>query len=396
MEKIQYEHRSGVAVTVEAERRVGIGVIGYDGVAKAHLQAILRVATVFWPLPVRPVLVALAGRSVERLQQAAQRYGAQAVYTDWRRLIEDRRVEILVNAGPNDLHADPCIAAASRGLHVLCEKPLARSSAEAAKMWNAATRAGVVHMAGYNYRFIPAVLLARQMIVEGRLGQVRHFRARFCDDSMVDPSVPYSWRHSRAQAGSGVIGDLAAHAIDLARFLVGDVSAVSATTRVFVDRRPRPQGGEGIVDVEDAIEAVVEFAAGAVGTLDASTFCPGRKNFLTFEVNGTLGSLVFNLERLNELEVFFRGDAVNGFRTVMVTEGHHPYGGRWWPPGHIIGWEQAFVHQLHRFLAVVAGQGQIGPEGATFEDGYQCAVVCDLLARAARDGRRVDVAGFAP
>lgn len=383
-------------MTVEAERRVGIGIIGYDGVAKAHLQAILRVATVFWPPPVRPVLVALAGRSAERLQQAAQRYGAQAAYTDWRRLIEDRRVEILVNAGPNDLHGDPCIAAMSRGLHVLCEKPLARSCAEAAKMWNAATRAGVVHMVGYNYRFIPAVLLARQMIVEGRLGQVRHFRARFCDDSMVDPSVPYSWRHSRAQAGSGVIGDLAAHAIDLARFLVGDVSAVSATARVFVDRRPRPQGGEGIVDVEDAIEAVVEFAAGAVGTLDASTFCPGRKNFLTFEVNGTLGSLVFNLERLNELEVFFRGDAVNGFRTVMVTESHHPYGGRWWPPGHIIGWEQTFVHQLHRFLTAVAGQGQIGPEGATFEDGYQCAVVCDLLARAARDGCRVDAAGFAP
>jgi predicted dehydrogenase len=382
-------------VTVEAERRIGIGVIGYDGVAKAHLQAILRVATIFWPPPVRPVLVALAGRSADRVQQAAQRYGAQAAYTDWRRLIEDRRVELLINAGPNHLHADPCVAALSRGLHVLCEKPLARSSAEAAKMRDAAARAEVVHMAGYNYRFIPAVLLARQLILEGRLGRVHHFRARFCDDSMVDPTVPYSWRHSRAHAGSGVIGDLAAHAIDLAHFLVGDFSAVSATARVFVDRRPRAQGGEGIVDVEDAIEAVVEFAGGAVGTLDASTFCPGRKNFLTLEVNGTLGSLVFNLERLNELEVFFRGDAVNGFRTVMVTEPHHPYGGRWWPPGHIIGWEQTFVHQLHRFLTAVAEHGQVGPEGATFEDGHRCAVVCDLLDQSAREGRRVDLAGFA-
>jgi predicted dehydrogenase len=382
-------------VTVEAERRVGIGVIGYDGAAKAHLQAILRVATVFWPPPVRPVLVALAGRSADRVQQAAQRYGAQAAYTDWRRLIEDPRVELLINAGPNSLHADPCVAATSRGLHVLCEKPLARSSAETAKMRDAAASAGGVHMTGYNYRFIPAVLLARQIILEGRLGRVHHFRARFCDDSMVDPNVPYSWRHSRAHAGSGVIGDLAAHAIDLAHFLVGDVSAVSATARVFVDRRPRAQGGEGIVDVEDAIEAVVEFAGGAVGTLDASTFCPGRKNFLTLEVNGSLGSLVFNLERLNELEVFFRGDAVNGFRTVMVTESHHPYGGRWWPPGHIIGWEQTFVHQLHHFLTAVAGKGQVGPEGATFEDGHRCAVVCDLLDRAAREGRRVDLAGFA-
>jgi predicted dehydrogenase len=382
-------------LTGRAERRVGIGVIGYDGVAKAHLQAILRVATIFWPPPATPVLVALAGRSVERTQQAAQRYGAQAAYTDWRRLLDDPRVEVLINAGPNDTHADPCLAAASRGLHMLCEKPLARSSAEASTMLDAVRRAGVVHLAGYNYRFIPAVLLARQLILEGRLGQVRHFRARFCDDSMVDPQVPYSWRHSRAQAGSGVIGDLAAHAIDLARFLVGEVSAVSAAARIFVDRRPRPNGGEGIVDVEDAIQAVIEFASGAVGTLDASTFCPGRKNFLTFEVNGTLGSLVFNLERLNELEVFLRGDPVNGFRTVMVTEGHHPYGGRWWPPGHIIGWEHTFVHQLHRFLTAVAGQGQIGPEGATFEDGYQCAVVCDLLDRAARDGRRVDVAEVA-
>ena len=382
-------------MTPEAERRIGIGVIGHDGVAKAHLQAILRVATIFSPPPLRPVLVALAGRSPDRVQQAAQRYGAQTAYTDWRRLIEDRRVEALVNAGPNDLHADPCVAAAARGLPVLCEKPLARSRLEAATMRDAAARAGIVHMAGYNYRFIPAVLLARQIILEGRLGQLRHFRARFSDDSMVDPNVPYSWRHSKAQAGSGVIGDLAAHAIDLAHFLVGDVSAVSATTRIFVDRRPRPQGGEGVVDVEDAIEAVVEFAAGAVGTLDASTYCPGRKNFLTFEVNGTLGSLTFNLERLNELEVFFRGDAVNGFRTVMVTEGHHPYGGRWWPPGHIIGWEQTFVHQLHRFLTAVASHGQVGPDGATFEDGYRCAVVCDLLDRAAREARRVDAAELA-
>ena len=390
------DSRTGIAVTAAPPRSVGIGVIGYDGVAKAHLQAILRFATVFWPPPVRPVLAALAGRSADRLQEAAQRYGAPAAYTDWRRLIEDRRVELLINCGPNDLHADPCLAAAARGLHMLCEKPLARSSTEAAKMRDAAVRAGAVHMTGYNYRFVPAVLLAREMIVEGRLGQIRHFRARYCDDSMIDPDVPYTWRHNRAQAGSGVIGDLAAHAIDLARFLVGEISAVSAAARIFVDRRPRPEGGDGTVDVEDAIEAVVEFAGGAVGTLEASSMCPGRKNFLTFEVNGTLGTLIFNLERLNELEVCLQGDAVGGFHTVLVTERHHPYGGRWWPPGHLLGWEQTFVHQLHRLLTAVVGQGQAGPEGATFEDGYQCAVVCDLLDRAAHEGRRVAAAGFAP
>ena len=169
--------------------------------------------------------------------------------------------------------------------------------------------------------------------------------------------------------------------------------AGSATARIFVDRRPRREGGVGTVDVEDAIEAVLEFSSGAIGTLEASTFCPGRKNFLTFEINGADGSLVFNLERLNELDLFLREDGANGFRTVLVTEAHHPYGGTWWPPGHTLGWEHTFVHQLQRFLGAVAGQSPIAPDGATFEDGYRCAVICDALDRAAREARRVTVDG---
>ncbi len=376
--------------------QVGIGVLGYDGVARAHLLAIQRLPAIFWPPPVQPVLVALAGRSADRLEEAAQRYGAQATYTDWRGLIADARVQVLINAGPNDLHADAAIAAASRRLHILCEKPLARSAAEAARMRDEAAAAGIVHMTGYNYRFVPAVQFARRLIREGRLGQIYHFRARYCDDSMVDPQVPYGWRHSKVRAGSGVIGDLAAHAVDLARFLIGEVRAVSAASRIFIDRRPRPDRREGSVDVEDAIEAVVEFVDGAVGTLEASTFCPGRKNFLTFEVNGASGSLVFDLERLNELELCLRDDGANGFRTVLVTEAHHPYGGKWWPPGHTLGWEHTFVHQLHRFLEAVAGAGTVEPEGATFEDGYRCAVICDLLDQAARTGRRLTVGGSVP
>jgi predicted dehydrogenase len=340
--------------------------------------------------------VALAGRSAGRVQEAAARYGAQAAYTDWRSLIEDPRVQVLINAGPNDLHEAASVAAASRGIHVLCEKPLARSAAEAARMRDAATAAGIVHMAGYNYRFTPAVALARRMIVEGRVGEIYHFRTRYSDDSMVDPQVPYGWRHSRTAAGSGVIGDLAAHSIDLARFLVGEIKAVSAASRIFTDRRPRRDGDHGIVDVEDAIEAVLEFTNGAVGTLEASTFCPGRKNLFTFEVNGSRGTLAWNLERINELEVYLQGEAVNGFRTVLVTEGHHPYGGTWWPPGHVLGWEHTFVHQLHRFLTAVALGGTVEPEGATFADGYRCAVVCDLLDQAAREGRRLTVEGSTP
>ncbi len=373
------------------ERTLGIGVLGYTGVAKAHLFALQRVATVFWPLPVRPQLVALAGRSAEALQKAGQRYGALTTYPDWRRLIADDRVQVLINAGPNDVHAEATLAAAARGLPVLCEKPLARSGAEAARMRDAAISAGIVHMASYSYRFYPAVQLARQMIREGRLGRIYHFRSRYLDDSMVDPQVPYSWRHSKSRAGSGVIGDLAAHSIDLARFLVGEIATVSATTRIFIDRRRRPEGGEATVDVEDAVEAVVEFANGAVGTLEASTFCPGRKNFFTFEISGAAGSLALNMERLNELDLYLRDDGANGFRTVLATEPTHPYGGTWWPPGHILGWEHAFVHQLHRFLTAVAGQGSVEPDGATFEDGHRCAVVCDLLEQSAQTGRRLAV-----
>lgn len=378
-------------MTASSERTLGIGVLGYAGVAKAHLFALQRVATVFWPLPVRPQLVALAGRSAEALQQAAQRYGAQITYTDWRRLVADDRVQVLINAGPNDVHAEACVAAAARGLPVLCEKPLARTGLEAARMRDAAVRAGIVHMTSFSYRFFPAVQLARKLIQERRLGRIFHFRTRYCDDSMIDPQVPYGWRHSKSRAGSGVIGDLAAHSIDLARFLVGEIATVSAATRIFTDRRRRPEGGEATVDVEDAVEAVVEFANGAVGTLEASTFCPGRKNFFTFEISGAAGSLVLNMERLNELNLYLRDDGANGFRTVLVTEPTHPYGGTWWPPGHILGWEHSFVHQLHRFLMAVAGQGSVEPEGATFEDGHQCAVVCDLLEQSAVTGRRLPV-----
>ncbi len=378
-------------MTGSQERTLGIGVLGYAGVAKAHLFALQRVATVFWPLPVRPQLVALAGRSAEALQQAAQRYGALTTYTDWRRLVADDRVQVLINAGPNDAHAEACLAAAARGLPVLCEKPLARSGAEAARMRDAAVSAGIVHMTSFSYRFFPAVQLASKLIREGRLGRIYHFRSRYLDDSMVDPQVPYGWRHSKSRAGSGVIGDLAAHSIDLARFLVGEIATVSAATRTFIDRRRRPEGGEGTVDVEDAVEAVIEFANGAVGTLEASTFCPGRKNFFTLEISGAAGSLALNMERLNELDLYLRDDGANGFRTVLVTEPTHPYGGTWWPPGHILGWEHAFVHQLYRFLTAVAGQGSVEPDGATFEDGHRCAVVCDLLEQSAQTGRRLAV-----
>ncbi len=368
-------------------REIGVGVLGYGGVARVHVHAILRVGYSMQP-PLRPVLVALCGRTASDVEAAAHRYGAPAFYTRWQDLVRDPRVEILINAAPNDLHADPCIEALRLGRHVLCEKPLARNAAEARTMASAAGTAGVVHQVSFNYRHVPAVLLARRLICEGRLGRIYHFRARYCDDSLMNAALPRTWRQERVRAGSGAAGDLASHILDLARFLVGEIAAVSAASRIFVPRRPGGAGDEE-VDVEDAVVATLEFEGGAIGTLEASTFCPGRKNLLWFEISGSGGTVIFDLERLNELQVYTTGDAdLGGFRTVLVTEPTHPYGAVWWPSGHILGWEHSFVHQLDGFLRAVAGEDP-ARVGATFDDGYRCAVLTDALLDSASAGRRV-------
>ncbi len=244
-------------------------------------------------------------------------------------------------------------------------------------------------MTGFNYRFVPAVLLARRLVRDGSLGRLYHFRCRYSDDSLLDPAAPFNWRHDRDAAGSGVIGDLASHAIDLAHFLAGGISAVTASTRTYTAQRPH--GGAGRpVTVEDAVVATLEFHGGAVGTLEASGMCPGRKNHLWFEINGERGTLVFDLERLNELRVYHGDGPARGLADVLVTERDHPFGGRWWPPGHIIGWEHTFVHQFDEFVRRIAGAG--GEHvGATFDDGVATARVCDALLRAAETGARVSV-----
>lgn len=263
-------------------------------------------------------------------------------------------------------------------------------------MWEGVRRAPVRHQVSYNYRFIPAVRLAREMIRAGDLGDIIHFRTRYTDDTLSDPATPHTWRQEKRRAGTGAVGDIASHVLDLGRFLVGEVRSVAGLSRIVVPRRPVKPGSRQtkVVDVEDLYEGVLEFAGGAVGTLEVSTFCPGRKNYLTFEVNGTRGSLGFNLERLNELEVFrveSRGRRDRGFKTVLVTDSDHPYGGRWWPPGHILGWEHTFVHQLQHLVTAIAGGGTVGPLAADFHDGYVNAVLCDALVKAARTGKRLRV-----
>jgi len=374
---------------------IGIGMLGYAFMGKAHSNAYRKIPYIYWPPPAIPRLIRIAGRSGEKVAQAARRYGFQSHTTDWRDLLDDPAIQVFDNCGPNDQHVDSCIAAAEAGKHIICEKPLGRTAAEARRMLDAATRAGVKHATAFNYRFVPAIRLARDLIQQGRLGRIFHFRARYLQEWITDPAFPMVWRLDAATAGSGALGDLGSHIIDLGRFLVGEPTSVSALTTTFIPERKTEDGRTMKVEVDDAFEAIVRFENGAVGTLEASRFARGRKNANTFEINGEKGSIAFNMERLNELEVYLpeegNGD-VDGFRQVLVTEANHPYVNVWWPQGHIIGWEHTFVHQLHHFLGAVVNGTEVGPLCGTFEDGYRNAVICDAILESARAGRRVEIA----
>jgi predicted dehydrogenase len=374
-----------------AEETIGVGMLGYAFMGKAHSNAYKTLSYMTWPPPYLPRLVSIAGRNEEAVAEAARRYGFEGYVTDWRELVQDERIALFDNSGPNNLHTEPSIAAAEAGKHVICEKPLGRDANESHEAWQRVDAAGVKHMCAFNYRFVPAVRLARQMIEAGELGQIFHFRGRYLQEWAVDPISPIVWRMSKEAAGSGALGDLGAHVIDLARYLLGqEVTTVSALTRTFIESREGTK-----VDVDDAIEAAVEFSGGALGTLEASRFCPGRRNGLAFEINGSKGSIAFNLERLNELDVYLTGSepgaSAQGFRSVLVSEADHPFWEWWWPRGHIIGWEHTFVHELHHLLSAIRDDGDVAPHGATFEDGYRCAEVCDAVLRSAESGRREEV-----
>ncbi|MDB5074991.1 MAG: oxidoreductase domain protein [Chloroflexi bacterium] len=374
---------------------VGIGMLGYAFMGKAHSHALKTIPHIYWPPPAIPKLVRIAGRSEEKVAQAARRYGYESYSTDWHDLIDDPRVQIFDNGGPNDQHAEPCIAAAQAGKHIICEKPLGRTAEEAKRMLDAVEKAGVKHATAFNYRFVPAIKLAYDLIQEGRLGRIYHFRARYLQEWIMDPNFPMVWRLDAATAGSGALGDLGSHIIDLGRFLIGEPVSVSALMKTFIPERKTEDGRIAHVAVDDAFEAIVEYANGAVGTLEASRFALGRKNSNRFEINGEKGSIAFDMERLNELQVYLPEEGkpdTAGFRDVLVTEASHPYVGVWWPQGHIIGWEHTFVHELHHFVSAVVNDTPVGPECGTFVDGYRNAVICDAIAEAARTGQRVNIA----
>jgi predicted dehydrogenase len=359
---------------------IGVGMLGYAFMGKAHANAYRKLAYMTWPPPLVPELLAIGGRNEQAVAEAARRYGFADHVTDWHALVEDDRIALFDNSGPNDLHAEPTIAAAEAGKHVICEKPLGRDADESYETWQRVQAAGVKHMCAFNYRFVPAVRLAREMISAGELGEIHHFRASYLQD--WGTTTEQVWRFDKAAAGSGALGDLAAHVVDLAHYLVGEIESVSGLAATFQPGR----------EVDDAVEAAVAFAGGAVGTIEATRFATGRKNALRLEINGSRGSIAFDLERLNELQVHFvdslPGASVQGFRTVLVTEADHPFWEHWWPPGHIIGWEHTFVHEIHHLLTAIRDDGEVAPYGATLEDGYRAAEVCDAILRSAQSGTR--------
>ncbi len=377
---------SGIGATPEVVaagelKEIGVGMLGYAFMGKAHSNAFRKIAYMTWPPPLVPRLVAIAGRNEEAVAAAAQRYGYERWTTDWRDLVADDRIGLFDNGGPNSLHAEPTIAAAEAGKHVLCEKPLGRTADESYEIWQRVAATGVKHLCAFNYRFVPAVRLAREMIEAGELGEIRHFRGRYLQDWGDDPSLD-TWRFHPDEAGSGALGDLGAHVVDLARFLVGEVATVSALVKTFLPGR----------QVDDAIEAAVAFEGGAVGTIESTRLALGRRNAFQWEINGQKASLAFDMERLNELQVFRAdGDRARGFKTVLVTEADHPFSEFWWPPGHIIGWGDTFVHEIYHLLRAIAEDCEIAPYGATFEDGYRAAEVCDAIVRSSETGTREQV-----
>ncbi len=372
---------------------VGVGMLGYAFMGKAHSHAMINIPHMMYPPPAIPKLVAIAGRNEAAVQEAAKRYGYQRYYTDWKALIKDDDIQLFDNGGPNDAHAAPSIAAAKAGKHILCEKPLGRNPSESKKMRDAVMSAGVKNMVAFNYRFVPAIRQIRKLVDSGALGRIYHFRAVYLQEwIMPHYGTPIIWRLQKDQAGSGALGDLGTHIIDLARYLVGDIASVQAMTKTFIPERPDANGNLIKVDVDDAFAAVVEFENGALGTLEASRFAAGRKNGQRIEINAEKGTVVFNLERLNELDVFWIDDEpkeTRGFHNVLVSEGYHPWWENWWPQGHMIGWEHTFIHEITHMLDCIVNDKPVSPIGADFEDGYRADVVAAAVLDSANKGRRI-------
>ncbi|CAL1519645.1 Gfo/Idh/MocA family oxidoreductase [Chitinophaga sp. MM2321] len=383
-------------------KTLNIGIIGYKFMGKAHSNA-WKKAPLFFEVPAQPVLKVACGRNESQLKAFAQKWHWEQTETDWKKVISRSDIDIIDIALPQHLHYEVAIAAAAAGKHIFCEKPMAMTALQAAEMLRVCTENKVTHYLNHNYRRVPAIALAKQMIEEGALGRIFHWRAAYQQDWIVDPEFPLSWQLQKETAQAGPQWDLNSHAVDLAHYLIGAIKTVSCLTTGFITERPLASEdsvgnlkatatgtGKGPVTVEDAALMMVQFENGAIGSFEASRFATGRKNKLSFEIYGSKGSLAFDLERMNELQYYNADDPphARGFRTILATESVHPYISNWWPPGHIIGYEHSFIHAAADFLKAVAGQEPIAPN---FHDGLQIMRVLEAGLLSAQNKQQVTI-----
>jgi predicted dehydrogenase len=370
--------------------KLNVGIVGTQFMGRAHSNAYLDVAH-FFDLPLEPVMRAACDNIPENLDPFLQHFGWQTKETDYRRLIARDDIDLVDICTSNLTHMPIAVAAARAGKHIICEKPISMNADEARKMLDAAQEADVRHMVAFNYRRVPALRLAKKLIAEGKIGEVHHFNAVYYQDWLVDPHFPIVWRHDIKEAGSGAHGDMNAHTVDQARFLVGEIEAVSAAQEIFVKERPiAGKSITGKVTADDALFFLARFRNGALGTFMATRFATGRKNYLRLEIFGSKGALLFNLERMNELEYYSRddGESEQGFRTILVTDSVHDYIGAWWPPGHIIGWEHTFIHEVKDLIEGIAAKESVTPD---FYDGWRCQQVLDAAVLSSLENRWVSV-----
>ncbi len=378
-----------------------IGMVGYKFMGKAHSHA-YHTAPYFFDIKADVETVAVCGRDEPAVAEFANKHKWQSYETDWRKLVERDDIDAVDIGTPNSSHYEIAVAAAKAGKHILLEKPMAMNLAEAKEMQAEAEKAGVKHQIGFNYRRVPAIALAKAIVDKGDIGDITHWRAVYNQDWIVDPEFPLVWRMDKKIAGSGAVGDLASHIVDLAHFLVGPIEKVTGMTKTFIKERPLPAEMTGLsatgskekgeVTVDDCFAFLARFANGATGTFEGTRLATGRLNYNSFEINGAKGSIAFNLERMNELELYLKADPVNhsGWRTISATNDEHPYGSVWWPPGHILGWEESHIHQVADFLMAIENDTPCQPD---FLVGVQNQAVLEALAQSAESGQWVKVPG---
>lgn len=384
--------------------KVNIGMVGYKFMGKAHSNA-YRTLPMFFPDRIKPEMKVICGHNTEAVAAAASQFGWSEHSSDWKTLVSRDDIDVIDINAPSNVHKEIAIAAAGAGKHLYCEKPLALSLADSREMLEAAEGAKVKHMVGFNYRFAPAVILAKKLIDEGRLGDIYHFRAWFLQDWLVDPNFPLAWRLQQEIAGSGAHGDLGAHLIDMAHHLIGDISEVIGMSETFIKERllPGESGGlsatsgataeTGPVTVDDATLFMARFENGALGSFEATRFASGHRSTNSFEINGSKGSVIFDFERMNELQVYFTDDQedVQGFRRVLATDSAHAYSGVWWPTGHPIGYEHTFTHAFVEFLDAIQEDRQPSPN---FNDGVKCQQVLEAVEMSITERKWIDVASL--